>query len=148
MMATIKYNAPNAHEHILTTELNAIAEAAGAISAALSNDAAGELDLYMTATLYLDTMADARHAGANVALYVLPEVDAHYSYGAANLQPPAQNLVGVFAFDAAVTARYSTITGIPLPPTDFYLVIWNNTGHTFAATGNILDIERYSMQSA
>ena len=146
-MTTIKWNAPNAHEHIFTTELNSIANGAGQISSALSNNAAGELDMYLNADLYLSTQT-ARSAGATVSLYILPAVDGNYSYGSASLLPPAQNLAGVWCFDAAVTARHSVISGILLPPCDFYIVVWNNTGQAFAATLNTMTIERYSVQSA
>ena len=147
-MATIKYGAPGSPANVMTTELNAIANAAGAITAtALSNDAAGELHPYATFELLLATQGTARVAGAAVLMYILPEISDNFSFGGASLQP-LQPPDAVFQFDAAVTARYVTVSGIPIPPTNLHLVLWNSTGQTLAATGNVLSWEVYDYASA
>jgi hypothetical protein len=52
-MATIKWATPASAENVLTTELNSIANNAGAITGtAVSNDASGELYLYADLELY------------------------------------------------------------------------------------------------
>jgi len=147
-MATIKYGAPGSPANVMTTELNAIANAAGAITAtALSNDAAGELHLFATFELYLAAQGSARTEGAAVLMYILPETSDNYSFGGASLQPlQAPDIV--FSFDAATTARYVAVSSIQLPPTNFHIVLWNSTGQTLAATGNILAWEVYDFQSA
>jgi len=147
-MATIKYGAPGSPANVMTTELNAIANAAGAISAtALSNDAAGELHPYATFELYLATQGTARVAGAVVLMYILPEISDNFSFGGASLQPKQPPDI-VFEFDAAVTARYVAVSMVPIPPTNFHIVLWNITGQTLAATGNILSWETYDYASA
>jgi hypothetical protein len=146
-MATIKYGTPGSPANVMTTELNAIANAAGAITAtALSNDAAGELHPYATFELYLGTQT-ARSTGAAVLMYILPEISDNYGFGSASLQP-LQAPDAVFSFDAATTARYVAVSMIPIPPTNFHVVLWNQTGQSFAATGNILNWEIYDFASA
>jgi hypothetical protein len=149
-MATIKYAAPASAETVLTTELNSIANGAGGISGtAVSNDAAGELYLYANIELSLAAQGAARSAGAYCEIYILPEVDGtNYSYGGASLKPAMATRVAVLDFDAATTARRAIAMGVPLPPTDFHMLVWNATGQAFAASGNTLKIERYNLASA
>jgi hypothetical protein len=146
-MATIKYGAPGSPANVMTTELNAIANAAGAITAtALSNDAAGELHPYATFELYLATQGTARVAGATVSMYILAELSDNYQYGGASLRPNCAP-DAIFYFDAAVTARYAVAKNVSLPPTNFHVVLWNETGQTLAATGNILSCEVFDWSS-
>jgi len=148
-MATIKHKAKASAETVMTTEMNALASGSLAItSSAISNDAAGELDLYADFRLYLATQGTARSAGANVTVWILPEVDGTYPYGSAALEPQAELIVGSFSFDAAVTARYAVLRDVPLSPSDFHLVVQNNTGQALGATGNTIVIERHSIESA
>jgi hypothetical protein len=149
-MATIKWATPASAENVLTTELNSIANNAGAITGtAVSNDASGELYLYADLELYLAAQGSARSAGANVEIYILEELDgSNFGYGSASLKPAAGALVGVFQFDAATNARYVHLRNVALPPTDFHVVIWNNTGQALASSGNTLKMQRYNLQSA
>ena len=148
-MATIKHEAKEAVETVMSTEMNALASAALCITATpISNDAAGELELYGDFRLYLAEQGVARSAGANVTMWILPEVDGTYPYGAAGLEPQGELIVQSFSFDAAVTARYAVIRDIPLPPSDFHVMVKNNTGQALAATLNVLVMERHSIQSA
>ena len=150
-MATITWSAPDAAESLMTTELNAVASSANAITGtAVSNDAAGELDLYATFELYLATQGGNRAAGARVDMYFLPEIDgSNYSFGGASLDPSPSSFAGTFQLDAGVTtARYTLLTMVPLPPHDFHIVLINETGQALAATGNTLKMSRYNMASA
>lgn len=148
-MATIKHEAKEAAENVMTTELNSLADASLAItSAALSNDAAAELELYADFRLYLATQGSARDSGANVTMWILPEVDGTYPYGSASLEPQPELIVGSFSFDAATTARYAVLRDIPLPPSDFHVVVKNNTGQALAATANTIRMERHSIESS
>jgi len=147
-MATIKHEAKASAETVMTTELNALASGGLAITAtAISNDAAAELDLYADFRLYLATQGSARVSGANVTVWILPEVDGTYPYGSASLEPQPELIVGSFSFDAAVTARYAVLKDVPLPPSDFHIVAKNNTGEALGATGNTIVIERHSIES-
>ena len=149
-MPVIKWNAPDSPETILTTELNGITNGSNKLSAALSNDAAAELDLYADFELYLSTQGTNRAVGAHVSVYILTEMDAsNYTYGSDSLDPPSNALVGMIQFDSgSLVARYSHLRGVELPPTDFKVLVQNNTGQTLAATLNVLKMVRYNMQSS
>ncbi len=148
-MATIKYAAPNSIETVFTTGLNNLANDGVAVSANVSNDATEELYLYADFEIYLATQGSARSAGAHVEIYIIQEIDGtNYSYGGTGLPPNAALKVGNFAYDAAVTARYTHIRGVKLPPADFEVVLINRTGQAFAASGNTLKMVRYNLQSA
>jgi hypothetical protein len=147
-MTTVKWEAKAGVESVLTTELNSLADDGNKITtSALSNDASNELYLYADFKLYLAEQGSARDSGGGVALYILPEVDSDHNYGSDSLDPPVQHRVGFFEFDAAVTARESIIRGVLLPPSDFHVLVINETGQAFAASGNTLDMERYNMQA-
>lgn len=147
-MATIKHQAKEAVENVMTTELNALADGGLMITAsALSNDASAELELYADFRLYLATQGSARDSGANVTMWILPEVDGTYPYGSASLEPQAELIIGGFSFDAATIARYAVLRDVPLPPSDFHVILKNDTGQTLAATLNTLRMERHSIES-
>lgn len=148
-MAEFKWNAPDSVENVLTTELNALADGANKITGtAVSNDQAGELDMYGDFTLYLGTQGSARDANAFVALYILPRSDeTNYPYGGDSLDPAPNLWSANFLLDAAVTARYAVIRGVLLPPMDFHVLLINETGQELAATGNTLSLRRYNTQS-
>jgi hypothetical protein len=149
MMAEIKWNAPDSTTNILTTELNTLGAGSNKLSAAFSNDAAGELDLYADFELYVAAPSSARNANAAVELYILTELDgSNYVYGSDSVDPPATALVGVFRLPADTTAVRDIIRGVVLPPTDFKVLVINETGQAFAASGNTLKYARYNMQSA
>lgn len=133
----------------LTTELNALADGANKLGAAIDNTANG--DMYADFELYLATQGAARSSGAYVGLYILPSVDGtNYCYGADAVDPPASTLRGVFPLDAVTTARYVTLTHILLPAGLFKVLVINETGQAFAATLNTLKYALYNeeIQSA
>jgi hypothetical protein len=146
-MTSVRWTDKVSAETVMTTELNALDVGDRNITGtAISNDGAGEKHLYADFRLYLDTQATAR-VSPNVQMWVLPEVDGTYPYGSGTLDPPVQLLEGAFDFDEATTARYSTIRMVPLPPSDFHVVLKNNTDTTFASSGNTLVMERYSLEA-
>lgn len=127
----------------LSTELNALADGANKLGAAIDNTANG--DMYMDLELYLAAQGSARDSGAYVAVYILPSVDGtNYCYGADALDPPATAWRANFSLDAATTARYTTITHILLPAGKFKILVINETGQAFAATLNTLKYTLYN----
>lgn len=122
----------------LSTDLNSLANAARAIGAAIDNSTG--LDVYMDLELYLAEQGSARSSGARVDVYLISSLDGgtNYGYGDASTAPPAHALVWSFVLDAAVTARYVTSKPFIVGPGHHKLLVVNNTGQAFAASGNTL----------
>lgn len=140
-----KYAAKDSAATVLSTELNSLGDGSNKITGtALSNDAATtERDLFADFSLSLAAQASARSAGATVDLYIIPEVDGVFAYGGDTLDPSANHYRGAFRFDAATTARVDVIEGVRLPNSDYHVLLINETGQSFAASGNALKMEVY-----
>lgn len=148
-MATIQLNTPDSESQVMTTDLNSLADGGNVLSAAQSNDGAGELDLLVDVELDLAAQGSARDSGAYVALYLLTSSDGtNYDYGDGSTDPALTNWVGNFPLDAATNARRVSIRGIPLPPSNYKWLLQNNTGQAFASSGTILTEKRYNLSSA
>jgi hypothetical protein len=149
MTTEIKWENPAAIANALTTELNALANGARAISSGhIDNGADGEDELYMALELYLAAQGSARDSGAYVDVHLLPTIDGtNYCMGDASVAPPAHTLAFRFGLDAATNARYVTAVDIPIPPFDFKPLVTNGTGQAFAPTGNTLKYRLYSYES-
>lgn len=139
-------NIPIRHEEVvsltnlLTTELNALADDASVLSAAIDNtDGAGNGAHWLALELAVAEQAGARDADAHVAVYLLKSLDdgTTFDYGDASNAPPTTAWVGNFVLDAAVTARASNII-VPAPTGKFKVLVTNVTGQAFAATTNTL----------
>ena len=146
-MTTIKYESPASIATILTTELNGLADGSNKLSAALSNDAAGELFLYADFEITLATTS-SRPTNARVDMYILIELDGStYTYGSDSVNPADNMWVGSFIVDSGTLARVTHIRGIQLPPTDFKILLQNNLGVAMASSGNILKWTKYNLES-
>lgn len=119
----------------LTTELDALANAANKLGAAIDCAQATR----MLIELSLAAQGSARSAGASVAIYMVKASDGStYEYGADALTPAASALVAVIPFDAATNARVG-IAIIEIPgDLSVKLLVQNNTGQAFAANSSTL----------
>lgn len=147
-MAETKFTAKETAENVLTTELNGLTNTSRKTSAAFSNDAATtERFLYADFELSLGTQT-ARTGSPNVVMYILPEVDGtNYATGSDTITPSSELIAGVFTFPADATAHRTILRGVLLPPSNFKVLIINNTSQTFNATGNTLKMQRYGVES-
>lgn len=140
-----KYTAKDTAATVLSTELNSLGDGSNKITgAALSNDAdSTERDLFADFSLSLAAQASARSAGATVGLYILPEVDGVFAYGGDALNPSPNHYRGSFVFDASTSARVDILEGVRLPNSDYHVLLINETGQAFSASGNVLALEVY-----
>lgn len=136
-MAIVTHATPGTLTSILTTELNALASLAWAISAAVNNTTA----LNMLADLELKVAyATAPTAGDTVDVYVIPAIDGTPTYadGSATVVPQGALFVGSFELRAVNTAQILALLGIPTPPYNFKYLIKNNSAQAMPATGSTM----------
>lgn len=147
-MATIKWLAPESLTSALTTELNSLADSTSdttgfsAVSVEISNET--DLFQYIELEVVIAAQGAARASGAFVAVYINYSADGT-TYDDTSNKAFAEVLT-VFGLDAATTARRLTRVNVPIPPTDFKLLVLNDTGQAFAASGNTLKFRRYNEQ--
>lgn len=146
---TLKYTAEGTIAAVMSTELNSLADNDQVISSsAYSNDAAGERDIYAMYEVYIATQGGSRDASAIIELALLPEVDDSNYPGYDDEKLFDNYVVASWTLDAAATATYLTVTDIKLPPTDYKLVLRNETAQALAASGNTVNEKRYSYTDA
>lgn len=132
----------------LSTELDSLANgSSAALSAEEDNSVSGQRWPTAMVEIYIAAQGTARSAGAGVSLFVVPSTDGT-NYGDSTTAATLNNyMAGVFALDAATTARY--ITGrIVLPPTKYKITLRNDTGQVFAASGNTVKIREFTAENA
>ena len=146
MPSAVNWESNPSYTSYLTTELNSLADGANKLGAAIDNSTG--LDMYMDVEVSLAAQGSARSAGAYVAVYLIPSDDnSTYGYGDDSTDPPAQSWLANVAFDAATNARVSVTTMLPVPPGYFKLLVMNETGQAFAASGSTVSYRLYSVES-
>lgn len=127
---------------ILGTELNALANDAGVVTAAIENSTT--LDQYADFELVV-TLATAPVADRTVDLYAVRTVDGT-NYEDATAARPSPEYVGSFVLDNVGTQQRKIVRGVTLPPEDFKLLVVNKSGYAFTASGHTLKGFFYNQQ--
>lgn len=156
MPSNLLWNARPSAEALIAAD-GVLKNLAAAGVATCAADVANGTDLLTHADflLYVHDFAAAPAAGGYFSLYIIYEFGAVYGDGedgdvaavvAANLS--GNQLVGVFPVKAADEDQYIQLTGIPIGPHDFRVVIVNNTSQAIAnSDGSTLSIFRYCYES-
>lgn len=141
-MSTIQWTTPASIETVLSTELNSLASAAGAVSDVLTSDRKlyGDLELVVT-------FGTAPTDGSLVEVYVATRQDGtnfeDYATGASGYGPRA-GFVGGFPVRNVTTGQRIHLRQVVLPPVDFRIYVLNRTGQSMAASGNTVKLRRYT----
>ena len=132
---------------LMSTDLNSQSDGANVLSSAISNDAAGEGQLYIDLELFVDDQVSSRDSDARVELYFLYAVDSNFDHGDSMFDPRPESLAVVFSQDATTTERTRTAVNVPIAPLDFKILLMNETGQGFPASGNTLKYRLHSVES-
>lgn len=137
MATTRKWVAPIAAATALTTELNALANAAySAASAVIDNTA--NLYQYMWSEVYLASLTPT--TGGNVSIFMVSSLDGtNYSDGGGAVAAPGCTFLYTFDLSTStgVKRRVSNFP-IQVPPLKFSLILLNSSGVALPASGNTL----------
>jgi len=148
MANTFKWLAPEAVTSVLFTELNSLADSTSATTgfSAVSAEIPNETDLfqYINLEFVIATQGSARSAGASASVFIVYALNGT-TYGDDSNTAYGEQLTA-FPLDAASTARRITKTNIPIPPVDFKLQLFNDTGQALASGANALNMRRHNEQ--
>ncbi len=134
-MATEKWSTLTSRANLLTTQLNALADAAySAVGAELDNGT--NLDRFMVAELTADFVS-ATDDRAAIDLYMIPAVDGT-NYADAT-EPSAYHFVGSFMVDNTTAAQRLVTAPFQLLPCKVKFLVHNRSGEAFPATGSIVN---------
>jgi len=143
MATTHKWGALGTKTTVLSSsQLNNLADTGKAISAAISNDT--DLYIYADFRLKISTQTANRTAGSYVGLHILSDLgDGTY----VSSIPNTNTWVGNFIQDSGSTAaRNDMVWNVILPPSNFKVLLENNTGVIFTSCSK-LEYRRYYLQS-
>ncbi len=144
-VTTQKYTTPTTTASVLTTELNDLASASGAISASLS--ASGHL--FSDWEWNGGTLAALTGTGSGISLYFVQALDdINFSDGTSALDP-LNAWQGFFQFQAlaACTVNRTILRGLTPPATTFKALVTNDTGAALK-TVNELRVRYYSLSAS
>lgn len=126
--------------HLLTTELNSLANGAGSAIGPEINNSGG----YQQGMLSLHLGSAAFTASSYVQVLLIPSTDlagAAYPTSTAGASIPASNyLAGVIYIYPSTAAHDEMLLNVTIPPGKWKAVLVNNTGVALAASGNTLDL--------
>jgi len=143
---------PNSAQSLMTTELNSLANGSSAIASAAFDNSAG---LWTHAWFELTvTYGTNPTAESLVSFYLLPSMDGtNYPSNTTGASPvqPSTGFIGGFPVKAVTTLQRIPMGGngilIPIPPALFKAYLLNSVGQAMAASGNILKMMSFRIQS-
>jgi hypothetical protein len=148
-MTTLKWLDGSA-SNVITTGANTLANNGLVSSGAIDNDA--DQALFVDIDVLINGFGASVAQGVKVAeVYLCPTVDGtNYPDGHdAAITPAGSLLVGVIekVTSAGTGAVRGVVAGVPLPPRDFKVVVKNTSGQAWAASGNVVAVRPYRLQS-
>ncbi len=124
-------------------QLNALADAAGALGEDIDNSS--ELDFYMDVELTLASVDLSGSTNPSVAIYLLKAIDGSTF---SNTRASASTLAAVIDVAATNAAHFEVRGPIIIPPGHWKTYLVNNTGQAFTGdANNHLVFRRYSEKS-
>jgi hypothetical protein len=138
---SIRWFTPEAIVSVLTTELNALANASMSAASALQDQDASEFT-FVDFELAV-TFGTAPAAGMRCTLYASVALDGT-NFTSTDAEQTSQ-IIAAFILGATTTQRV-VARNVMLPPTDFKIALYNESGVAFPATGSTLKMRRYSTQ--
>ena len=132
----------------LDTQLNSLANGSACSPSSVIDNGTTGTQRWPAAMveIYIAAQASARSTGASVSLYIVPTTDGT-NYGDVTAECLNNYLVGTYSLDAATTARRIT-KRVNLPPTDYKVVLKNNTGQPLASTLNTVKFREFTAEDA
>ena len=127
--------------------------AAASSTGAVSNSA---LDVFADISVSLASITPSSSYLGGLSIFILPLNGDGTTYGDGQFAntgaqttkvPQAAYWVGNITFPTGVAAvQQGTLRGVLLPPTNFQVVIQNNTGVSLASSGNVVKYWTYDLQ--
>lgn len=138
-MATIKWAGYTDRSTVLTTELNALANA-GRSAAGTEINNATNLDRWGKFELAV-TFGAAPSAGGYVEIYAVTAPDGtNYEDGGNTVDPGTHKLIDRIPVRAVTTAQRLTGRQFPLEPAKTKFLLLNGSGQAFPASGSTLKL--------
>ena len=136
-MATEKWAAYTSRGNVLSTELNALANAGRSAAGTEVNNATNK-DVYGKLELQV-TFGTAPSAGGYVEIYMVTAPDGtNYEDGSDTVDPGTHKLIDRIQVRAVTTAQRLSGRLIPLLPGKTKFLLYNGSGQAFPASGSTL----------
>ena len=134
---------------LLTTELNSLANAAGAVAGSAYNNTqgGGAGDGYPYAEVELNLGSPGGTVAGSISVYFLLTPDGTNQEDGSSSVQPARPADVVFPLRGVSTAQRLTRKGVVLPPGNWKALLWNASGQALNASGNTLKILPYTVEN-
>lgn len=146
-MASLKYERGSS-QTLMTTELNSLANGSSVVGTT-EYDNSASANLYFWADFEMSvTYVTAPTNMTPVEIFIIPAENGTDYADADTSNPPRGLLAGAFMVRNTTATQRIVARGLSLPAAKFKLMVRNNTGQAFAASGNTITMYPYRTQSA